>query len=155
MQGVYRLGDTISAVTTAEPLLYLSIPSTAVIQILRATVSCQDDVTNEILHCMLTAPTGTKAGGDATTPTIMEPTGQASACTGSSGNTAITGLTNGDPNAAIAAGGVAKAGAVWEYVPLPEERVWLTNEEIILAIVDTVTSCDLTAEIVYREVKLS
>jgi len=154
MQGVYRLGDTISAVTIAEPLLYISVPSTALIQILRATVSCQDDVTNEQLHCMITRPTGTKTGGDATTPTLMEPTGQASACTCSSGNTAIAGLTNGDPNAAIAAGAVQKQ-SVWEYVPLPEERVWITNDEIILAIVDTITSSDLTAEIIYREIKLS
>ena len=154
MQGVYRLGDTISAVTTAEPLLYISVPSTALIQILRATVSCQDDVTNEQLHCMITAPTGTKAGGDARTPTLMEPTGQASACTCSGGNTAITGLTNGAASAAIAAGAVQKQ-SVWEYVPLPEERVWITNDEIILAIVDTITSSDLTAEIIYREIKLS
>lgn len=153
MRGVYRVGQKIAAVTTAEPLLYIITPSDTMIEILSARVSCSDEVTSEQLHCRLTrVASGTKSGGDAITPKPTEEQGPASGCTASGGNTAITGLTMEDVENCIYDGSVSKLG-VWEYVPLPEERPIITiNDELVLELLDTLTSCDLEAEIIYREI---
>lgn len=153
MRGVFRLVDTISAVTTAKPLLYLATPATAVVEILSARVTCQDEDTSEQILVQLVRATGTVGGGAAMTPKPTEEGAAASACTAKSGATAITGMTSDGESDAIASGGANKL-AGWEYVPLPEERpIIKPSDFLILETVDAIAnSCDLTCEIVYREI---
>lgn len=154
MQGVYRLADTITTVTTAQLLLYLAAPSTAVLEILSAKVTCQDEDTAEQINIKLArVASGTVAGGGALTPKPTELGSSASGATGKEGNTAITGLTMDSDSNALASGGANKLGAGWEYLPFPEERNIISpSDELVLEILDTIVSCDLTCEITYREI---
>jgi len=153
MRGVFRLVDTLTAVTTAKQLLYLAAPSGAVVEILSARVTAQDDDTSEQIMVELNRATGTVGGGDALT---SKPTEEGSAAYGGSakgGNTAITGMTPDGESDAIASGGANKL-AGWEYVPLPEERATLApDDQLVLRTVDDISAAtDLTCEITFREI---
>lgn len=153
MRGVYRLVDTISGVTAAKTLLYLTAPSDAVLEILSARVTCQDEDTSEQIMVELNriATLGTPT---ATTIT-PKPTEEGSAAFG---GTARSNVTASEPtydgeSDAIASGGANKLGG-WEYVPLPEERAYISPGDAVgLRLVDAVAnSSDLTAEITFREI---
>lgn len=152
MRGVYRLVDTISAVTTAKTLLYITTPSTAVIEILSARITCQDEDTSEQIMAELNriATLGTPTA-TTITPKPTEEGSSASACTAKSNVTASE-PTYDDESSAIHSGGANKL-AGWEYVPLPEERVIIKpSDNVGLRLIDAIAnSSDLTAEIVYRE----
>ena len=152
MQGVYRASGTVSAVTTAKTLLYLTTPSTAVIEILRASITCQDEDTSEQIfaHLSRIATLGTPTKTDIT----PKPTEEGSSA---SGTTAHLNVTASEPTYdaigdSIHSGGANKL-ASWEYVPLPEERPIISpSDSVGLALVDAIaTSSDLTVEILYRE----
>ena len=153
MRGVYRAVDTISAVTTAKTLLYLTTPSDAVIEILSARITAQDEDTSEQIMAELNrittlgTPTATTI-----TPKPTEEGSAASGCTCKSNVTASEPTYDGESDA-IASGGANKL-AGWEYVPLPEERpVIKPSDNVGLRLIDAIAnSSDLTAEIVYREI---
>ena len=153
MRGVYRLCDTISAVTTAKTLLYITTPATCVIEILSARITAQDEDTSEQIMAELNriATLGTPTA-TTITPKPTEELSAASAVTAKSNVTASE-PTYDDESAAIASGGSNKL-AGWEYVPLPEERAVIKpSDSVGLRLIDAIaTSTDLTAEIVYREI---
>lgn len=157
MRGVFRLAQTITSVTTAEPLLYIATPADLMIEILSARVTCENEDTSEQIKISLNRiASGSVGGGTALTAKPTEPGGAvstASGCTCKGGDTAITSLTSDSINDAIASGGANKLGG-WEYVPLPEERHIITvSDELVLETIDTIAnSCDLTAEIIFREI---
>ncbi len=152
MRGVYTVRDTITNVTAAQPLLYLGVPTSSVIEILSARVSCQDENTSEQFLVTLGKVTGTVAGGNALTPRVSEGGDIASTVTAKGGETDITGLTQEGDSDAIASHGSNKLGS-WEYVPLPEERVFISpSGEITLETQSAITSSSLTAEISFREI---
>jgi len=153
MRGVFRVSQTISAVTTAKTLIYITAPSTAVLEILSARITCQDEDTSEQILAELNriATLGTPTA-TAVTP---KPTEEGSAA---SGATAKYNVTASEPTYdgvadAIASGGANKL-AGWEYIPLPEERAIIKPSDTVgLRLIDAIAnSCDLTAEIVYREI---
>jgi len=152
MRGVFRLVDTLTAVTGNLNLLYLGTPSDAVVEILSSRVTCQDEETSEQIMIELNRSTGTVEGGDSLTP---KPTEEGSAAFGGialGGNTEISGVTPDGESDAIFSGGANKL-AGWEYVPLPEERpVIAPSGQALLRLIDDVTSCDLTCEITFREI---
>lgn len=153
MQGVYRLTNTISAVTTAKTLAYITTHATKPIELLRVSVTCQDENTSEQIFVELNriATLGTPT---ATTVT-PKPTEESSSAYG---GTCKTNVTASEPTydaitAAIASGGANKL-AGWEYIPLPEERpIIAANDSVGVRLVDNIAnSCDLTVEMVFREI---
>lgn len=153
MRGVFRLCDTISAVTTAKTLLYIEVPADAVVEILSARITCQDEDTSEQIMAELNriATLGTPT---ATTITA-KPTEEGSAAFGGTCKSNVTASepTYDGESDAIASGGANKLGG-WEYVPLPEERpIIAPSDDVGLRLIDAVAnSSDLTAEIVFREI---
>lgn len=152
MRGVFRASGTIAGVTTAKTLLYITTPATAVIEIISARITAQDEDTSEQIFgelnriATLGTPTATTI-----TPKPTEEGSAASACTAKLNVTASEPTYDaiGD---AIASGGANKL-AGWEYVPLPEERpIIKPSDNLGLRLVDAISaSTDLTAEIIYRE----
>jgi len=153
MRGVYKVRDTLTAVTTAKPLLYLAVPATMVIEILSARITCQDEDSSEQILATLARAIGTVGGGDALTPKPTEELSSASGVTAKGGNTAITGMTQDTDHDAIFSGGANKI-AGWEYVPLPEEReIVKPSDFVTLATIDAIANVgDLTVEIYFREI---
>lgn len=153
MRGVYRAHGTISAVTTAKTLIYITAPSTAVLEILSARITCQDEDTSEQIYAELNRIA--TLGSPTSTSLTPKPTEEGSSA---SGVTAGLNVTASEPtydnnNSAIASGGANKLGG-WEYVPLPEERAIVKPSDTIgLRLIDDIAnSSDLTAEITYREI---
>lgn len=154
MRGVYTVTTSVTAVTTAEPLLYIATPADTMIEILSASITCEDEDTSEQIKARLTrVASGSVAGGVALTPKPTEEQSAASGCTAKGGDTAITGLTSDGAADAIHAAGANKLGG-WHYDPTPEERAIVTiSDEVVLETVDTIAnSCDLLATITYREI---
>lgn len=153
MRGVFRAVDTISAVTTAKTLLYVTVPSDAVAEILSARITAQDEDTSEQLMAELNriATLGTPT---ATTITA-KPTEEGSAAFGGTVKSNVTASepTYDDESQAIASGGANKL-AGWEHVPLPEERAAIAPGDTVgLRLIDALAnSTDLTAEILFREI---
>lgn len=154
MRGVFVLSDTISNVTTGPHVLAtISVPATAVIEPISARITCQNEDTPEQIFCQLARGTGTPAGGTIKTPKPTEEGSGASACTCRTGTTSITGTTIDDESDAFASRGANKLGPGWEYIPLPEERgIVKPSDLLILRIVDTIISSNLSIEITWREI---
>lgn len=153
MRGVYRLCDTISGVTTAKTLAYITVPSDAVVEILSARITAQDEDTSEQIMAELNriATLGTPTG----TSKTAKPTEEGSAAFG---GTCIVNVTADEPtyddeSASIASGGANKLGG-WEYVPLPEERPIISPGDTVgFRLIDAIAnSTDLTVEITFREI---
>ena len=153
MRGVYTLKDTISGVTTAKTLLYITLPATCVVEILSARITAQDEDTAEQIMAELNriATLGTPTA-TTKTPKPKEEGDVASACTCKSNVTASE-PTYDDESDAMCSGGANKL-AGWEYVPLPEERdIVKPSDSFGLRLIDALSvSTDLTAEITYREI---
>lgn len=152
MRGVYRLSGSISAVTTAKTLLYITTHATTPIEIFSARVTCQDEDTSEQIFVELNriASLGTPSA----TPEVPKPTEEGSAAYGGVCRLDVTASepTYDDITDAIASGGANKL-AGWEYVPLPEERpIVKANDDVGLRLIDAIVQpSDLTAEIIFRE----
>lgn len=153
MRGVFRLVDTISGVTTAKTLLYITVPSDAVIEILSARITCQDEDTSEQIMAELNriSSLGTPTKTDIT----AKPTEEGAAAFGGTGHSNVTASepTYDGESDSIFSGGANKLGG-WEYVPLPEERVIISpSDNVGLRLIDAIAnSSDLTAEIIFREI---
>jgi hypothetical protein len=151
--GVYRAGGSIAAVTTAKTLIYLTTPATAIIEIIRASITCENEDTSEQIVAELNRIT-TLLTPTATSIT-PKPTaeGMAAAAT-----TAFLNVTAGESTydttgtAEIAKHGANKL-AGWEYVPLLEERpIIKPSDNVGLRLLDDIAnSCTLSAEIIFRE----
>jgi hypothetical protein len=153
MRGVFRAVDTISSVTTNKTLIYLTAPSDAVLEILSARITCQDEDTSEQIMAELNR---INALGTPTATTITpKPTEEGSAAFGGTAKSNVTASepTYDSESDAIASGGANKL-AGWEYVPLPEERPIISpSDNVGLRLIDAIAnSSDLTAEIVFREI---
>jgi len=153
MQGVYTLTATISAVTTAKTLLYIETHATKPIEILSASITCQDEDTSEQIFAELNriATLGTPTA----TTEVPKPTEEGSAAYGGVCKANVTaseptydGITD-----SIEAKGANKLGG-WEYVPLPEERpIIAAADDVGLRLIDAIAnSSDLTATIRFREI---
>ena len=153
MRGVFRLVDSITGVTTAKTLLYLTVPSDAVVEILSARITCQDEDTAEQIMAELNRID--VLGSPTAVSVTAKPTEEGSAAFGGScySNVTASEPTYDDETDAIASGGANKL-AGWEYVPLPEERPIISpSDSVGLRLVeDIANSSDLTAEIVFREI---
>ncbi len=152
MRGVYRAASNTTGATAAQTLLYLTAPSTAVIEILSVRVTNQDNDTGEQMHFSLNR-IATLGSPTATTVT-PKPTEEASSASSATSKGPVTAS---EPTYDSDADAIAKGGAVnlagWEYVPLPEERPIIKPSDTVgLKLMETIASTDLTAEIIYREI---
>lgn len=153
MRGVFRLVDTIGSVTTAKTLLYITSPSNAVVEILGAKVTCQNEDTSEQIMIELNRISSL---GTPTATTIVPKVSEEGAS--AFGGVCKSNVTAGEPtyddeSAAMASGGANKL-AGFDYSPLPEERPILSpNDSVGLRLLNTIdNSCDLTAELLFREI---
>ncbi len=152
MRGVFRLSKTISGVTTAKTLLYITTHVTTPIEILSARITCQNEDTPEQMFAELNriATLGTPTA----TLTTPKPTEEGSAAYGGvcKANVTADEPTYDGVSDAIASGGANKL-AGWEHVPLPEERsIVKANDNVGLRLLDDLANeSDLTAEILFRE----
>lgn len=153
MRGVFRIVDTIAAVTTAKTLLYVTAPADAVLEILSARITAQDEDTSEQIMAELNRISS--LGTPTATSITPKPTEEGSAAFGGTAKSNVTASepTYDDESNAIASGGANKL-AGWEYVPLPEERpIIAPGDSVGLRLIDAIAnSTDLTAEIVFREI---
>lgn len=153
MRGVYRASGTITGVTTAKTLIYLTVPSDEVIEILSARITCEDEDTSEQIKAELNriATLGTPT---ATTITPKPTEEGDSAWTGTAKlNVTVSEPTYDAYGNAIASGGANKL-AGWEYLPMPEERAIIApSDNVGLRLIDAIAnSSDLTAEITFRAI---
>ena len=83
MRGVYSVSADIDTVTSAKTLLYITVPSTCVIEILSASITNRNNVTNQQLDCGLFRVTslGTPTTSSTPTPVKSEASDASSACT--------------------------------------------------------------------------
>lgn len=154
MRGVYRASIVITGVTTAKTLLYITTPSSAVIEILSAKVTNTNEDTSEQVVAELNRISS--LGTPTATTVTPKPTEEGS---GASGVTCKGNVTGSEPTYDAAAdsicnNGANKLGNGWEYTPLPEERTVIKpSDSVGLKLVDAIAnSCTLVAEILYREI---
>jgi len=153
MQGVYRLSGTVATVTTAKTLAYIETHATRPIEILRASITCENEDTSEQIYAELNRIA--TLGIPTATTEVPKPTEEGSSAYGGVCKVNVTASepTYDDVTDAIASGGANKLGG-WEYVPLPEERpIIAAADDVGLRLIDAIaTSSDLTVEIVFREI---
>lgn len=154
MRGVYRAAISISGVTTAKTLLYITTPSTMVIEILSARITCENEDTSEQIKAELNriATLGTPTASTVT-PKPTEEGSSASSCTVKGNVTASEPTYDTATGDAIASGGANKLGG-WEYTPIPEERpIIKPSDNVGLRLIDAIAnSSGITAEILFREI---
>lgn len=153
MRGVYRASVSINAVTTAKTLIYIVAPADAVLEILSARISCENENTSEQINAELNRIA--TLGSPTATALTPKPTEEGSAAFG---GTAYYNVTANEPTYdaatdAISSGGDNKLGG-WEYKPLPEERSVIKPGDVVgLRLKDALAnSSNLTAEIIFREI---
>jgi hypothetical protein len=151
MRGVYSVSIDIDTVTTAKTLLYITVPSTIVIEIISASVTNRNNVTNQQLDVGIfrVSSLGTPTAGSTPTPVKTEAGDQASACT------VKANVTASEPT--YASIGVDEKGvsslAGYYYDPLPEERpIIAPGATVGLRLTTAPTSFNATARIVWREI---
>ena len=157
MRGVYRANYRISGVTTAKTLLYITVPSTIVVDLLSGSVTNESSETNEQILCVLQRVTtlGTPTA-TTITPTKSEKGDQSAA------STVKANVTASEPTyGAIAqgAGIVDVDGCVgvpslsgWFYSPTPEERQTIAPGDTWgIRLVNTIASADLCIQLNFQE----
>lgn len=157
MRGVYKANYRIAGVTTAKTLLYITVPSTIMVDILSAYVTNESNETNEQILCSLQrittlgTPTATTI-----TPTKSEKGDQAAA------STVKANVTANEPTyGAIAQGGAivdadglngAPSLSGWIYETTPEERQTIAPGDTWgLRLVNNISLADLVIQLAFQE----
>lgn len=157
MRGVFKANYRIAGVTTAKTLMYITVPSTIVVDILSAYVTNESNETNEQILCVLQRVTtlGTPTA-TTITPTKSEKGDQAAACT------VKANVTASEPTYGAIAAGAAIVDAEglsgvpslsgWVYETTPEERQTIAPSDTWgLRLVNAITSSDLAIQINFQE----
>lgn len=158
MRGVYTAAYRIATVTTGKTLIYLTVASNKVVEILSASVTNESNETNEQLLCglqrvsSLGTPTATTV-----TPKPHETGDQAASSTVKANVTAseptYPAISQGaDIPGAFGLEGFSSLGG-WYYDPTPEERLIVPGGETLgLRLVNTASSLDLVVRLTFREI---
>lgn len=158
MRGVYSCAYRIAGVTAARTLLYLTAPSTKVVEILSASVTNESNETNEQILCGLQRIT-TLGTPTATTITPgKHETGDQAASSVVKANVTASEPTypavaqGADIPMAIGLEGCSSLGG-WFFQPVPEERPIVTaGDSWGLRLVNAITSADLVIRLTMREI---
>ena len=152
MRGVYEAVYKITGLASAKTLMYITAPSSKVVEILEASVTHPgSNVTNQQLEVAiqrvssLGTPTATSV-----TPTPVE-VGDAAA-----GSTVKGNVTASEPtySSAVDGGreGYASLGG-WRYQPQPESRFYIApSGSVGVYMTSTPTSTDTIVRVVFREI---
>lgn len=155
---VYSAAYRISGVTAAKTLMYLTAPSTAVVEILSASVTNESNETNEQIACALqritslgtpTATTVTPADHENLSPSASS-TVKANVTASEPTYGAVA--QNADIVGAFGLEGASSLGG-WDFNPMPEERVIVApSASIGLRLLNAITSADLVVRLTFREI---
>lgn len=151
MRGVYTASYRISGLSAAKTLMYVTAPSTKVVEILSASLCNETNETNEQLLCTLQTvnslgtPTATTV-----TPAKHEAGDQAA------GSTVKANVTASEPtyvsDTEIGREGFSSLGGYY-YDPMPEERPTIAPSATMgLRIINAPTSFDAVVKITFREI---
>lgn len=152
MRGVYEAVVAISGVTAAKTLVYITSPSSKVVEIFSAQVTNASNETNEQMECCLqtVSSLGTPTKTDLT-PSKMEAGDQAA------GSTVCGNVTASEPtyssNTQIGREGQPSLGG-WRFQPTPEERPVIAPSATmgLRLLSSSLSSVDLVATIRFREI---
>lgn len=158
MRGVYTAAYRIAAVTTARTLMYLTAPTNRVVEILSASVTDENNETNEQILCGLQRIT-TLATPTATTitPKPHENGDQAAS------SVVKANVTASEPTYPAIAQGADIPGAFglegtpslggWFFDPIPEERPAIAGADSWgLRLVNAIAATDLVIRWTFREI---
>lgn len=151
MRGVYTAHLKISALAAAKTLIFITAPSTKVVEILSISITNSSLETNEQLECCW-QKIGTLGTPSATTltPSKHESGDQASASTVKGNVTASEPTYTSDTE--IGKEGFSSVGGYF-FDPLPEERpVVSAADSWGLRMLSTPTAFDANCRITYREI---
>ncbi len=155
MRGVYTVAAKVPGITTAGTLAYLTAPANKVVEILAVTVTNENNATNyqmQIQLCQITV-LGAPTGYATVTPAQHELGDQA----GSSGVKMATGNARTEPTT-YASPPFTQEGAAsvvgYRHEPQPEERLYITNSEIlgVRLITTPGASTDFDVRITFKEI---
>ncbi len=152
MKGVYDAVVKISSLAATKTLIYITAPSTMVVEILSAEISNATNETNEQLEACLKR-IGTLGTPTATTLTPSKhENGDAAAASTAKGNVTASEPTY-TSNTEIGYSGFASL-AGWRYDPIPEERpiVPPSGNIGLLLLTSTNTAFDAICRITFREI---
>ena len=151
MRGVYEATVRVTGVTQAQTLLYITVPSNKVVEVLSAEITNATNETNEQCEgaLQLVSLLGTPTAATIT-PTKTEQGDQASACT-------VKGpVTASEPtySAGVELGAKGFASlAGYQYAPVPEERPVLAGGSTWgLRLLNNPSSANLNGVLRYREI---
>ena len=153
MRGVYTATYKIAALAAAKTLMYLTGPSTAVIEIISASVTNSSNATNQQMECTLTTVTtlGTPTA-TTVTPAKQESGSAASGATIKGNVTASEPTYPADTSADYGHEGASSLGG-WYFDPMPEERPTIAPSATMgLRMISTPTAMDVEVRITYREI---
>ena len=157
MRGVYTAAYRIAGVTTGKTLMYITPATDKPVEILSASVTNENNESNEQVLCgfqrvtTLGTPTATTV-----TPSKHEPGDQAAAAT------VKTNVTASEPTYGSIAQGADIIDAKglegspslsgWQFPPTPEERFTIKSGDTYgLRLVNTIASADLVIRVTFRE----
>ena len=151
MRGTYVASTTFSSLTTGpQTLIQLTAPSTAVVELIRATVTVNNNATNEQLEIQIQR--ASVAGGSPTglTPAKTEDGDQAAGSTVGASPTSEPTYT---ANKIIDRAGIPSVGG-YVYNPVPEERPIIAPSAIVGLKINTpsFTSSSGDATLTFREI---
>jgi hypothetical protein len=157
MRGVYTIAYRIASVTTAKTLAYITAASGKPVEILSASVTNENNESNEQLLCAIQRVTtpGTPTA-TTVTPRKHEQGDQAAAMTVKANVTAneptYGSIAQGaDPVDAFGMEGAPSLNG-WVFSPIPEERVLIASGDTYgLRLVNNIASADLVVRITVRE----
>ena len=151
MRGVYTSSFQIAGLTTGRTLLYITVPTGKVDELLSAAVTNPQNETNEQLdiHWQKVNSLGTPVG-TTVTPAKHEQGDQAA------GSTTVFNVTASEPtyvaNTELARDGVASVGG-WYENPTPEERpIFASGDTWGLRLRNSPAAVDLNIRMTFREI---
>lgn len=152
MKGVYDAVIKISSLAATKTLIYITAPSSMVVEILSAEISNATNETNEQLEACLKR-IGTLGTPTATTLTPSKhENGDAAASSTAKGNVTASEPTY-TANTEIGYSGFASL-AGWRYDPIPEERpiIQPSGSMGLLLVTSTNTAFDALCRVTFREI---
>lgn len=150
MRGVYEANYDASAVTTAHTLLWFTTTASIGVEILEASVTDQNNTTNQQFECAFQRITTVgSAAGTALTPSKSESGDQAAASTVTANltvePTTYTANTSFGDESAASLGG-------WRFQPIPENRFYIPpSANAGLRLLTAVTNMNITIRCSFRE----
>ncbi len=149
----YTYSHLFTSHTTAITLLQIKAPANDTLEILRASltqrsVQADDNFDVSLLEKTVAATVTAASAGDPSNHVIGAANSKVQVGTAATGH---TGSAEGTDGNIVPREGVSVL-AGWQWIPTPEERIYLGGGKIIaLKLNQTVTSIDLIASITYRE----